>query len=79
MSRVTCHMSHVMCHMSYVTCLKKKEKKRKKGQSGGASRSRVCYQGGLPRLVLIVVSHGLPLVYFHYQFLIIDHTTTSLI
>ena len=57
-SRVTCHLSHVTCHMSPVTChmfylfiyfyffsLKKKL------QSGGASRWRVCYQRGLPRLV----------------------------
>ena len=51
MSRVTCHVSNVTCHMSRVTCpiffffffF---------GKSGGASRWRVCYQRGLPRLVL---------------------------
>ena len=51
MSHVTCHMSRVTCHMSCVTCIiyflllff---------GQSGEASRWRVCYQRGLPRLVL---------------------------
>ena len=57
----TCHVSHVTCHVSRVTChlshviflfyiyiffLRKKI-----GQSGGASRWRVCYQRGLPRLV----------------------------
>ena len=36
---VTCHVSHVTCHVSCVT------------QSVGASRWRVCYQRGLPRLV----------------------------
>ena len=50
MSRVTCHVSHVTCHMLCVTChmslfififL----------PSGKASRWRVCYQQGLPRLV----------------------------
>ena len=38
-------MSHVICNMSHITCKKKLKK-------GGASRSRVCYQRGLPRLVL---------------------------
>ena len=59
MSSVTCHMPHVMCHVSHVTChvscvtchiplfflfflL----------QSGWARRWRVCYQRGLPHLVL---------------------------
>ena len=44
MSRLKCHVSGVTCHMSGVTChffL----------QSGEASRLRVCYQRGLPRLV----------------------------
>ena len=41
MSRVTCHMSHVTCHFSFLF-----------GQSGEAYRWRVCYQRGLPRLVL---------------------------
>ena len=63
-SRVTCHVTCVTCHVSPVTCKKKieekiEEKKFKKyhakkiGQSGGASRWRVCYQRGLPRLVII--------------------------
>ena len=49
MSRVTCHMSHVTCHMSHVTCqffccfF---------GQSGEAYQCRVCYQRGLPSLVI---------------------------
>ena len=37
-----------MCHMSRVTF----KKKIKKLHSGGAYRLRVCYQRGLPRLVL---------------------------
>ena len=56
MSRVTCHLSCVMCHVSHVTC-----------HSVtchmyffiiffykvyGATRWRVCYQHGVPRLVL---------------------------
>ena len=63
MSRVTCHMSRVTCHVSPVTCHMSHVKKKflplnffffyvnKIGQSGGASRGRVCYQRGLPRLV----------------------------
>ena len=59
-----------MCHMSPVTCQKKclkKERKKKVifnptlqiGQSDGASRRRVCYQRGLPRLVLNLGSQNL--------------------
>ena len=52
LSPVTCHVSYVMCHMlqyflfffSYFF-----------GQSGEASRWRVCYQRGLPRLVYFVL------------------------
>ena len=56
-SNVTCHVSGVTCQLSHVTCqffflfffffffL---------GQSGEASQGRVCYQRGLPRLVLVV-------------------------
>ena len=65
MSRVTCHVSPVTCHLSPVTCkkiifqhfnslfliFKFFLRKQKIGQSGGASRWRVCYQRGLPRLV----------------------------
>ena len=36
------HVSHVICHMSRVTCQVSRE----------ASRWRVCYQRGLPRLVI---------------------------
>ena len=57
MSCVTCHLSHFTCHLSHVTChvspvtfyflffivLQKKW--------CGASRWKVCYQRGLPRLV----------------------------
>ena len=46
-SCVTCHMSHVMCHFFHVFLL----------QSGEASWWRVCYQRGVPRLVLIEVTY----------------------
>ena len=56
---VMCHVSPVTCHLSPVTfflfifflSLKKI------GQRGGASRGRVCYQRGLPRLVYEQVQH----------------------
>ena len=41
-SRVTCHMSHVNFFFFFFF-----------GQSGEAYRWRVCYQRGLPRLVLL--------------------------
>ena len=44
------YVSCVTCHMSHVTCLKNFLKKIKKNY--GASRWRVCYQRGLPLLVL---------------------------
>ena len=65
-SRVTCHLSRVTCQNIFFFLhffLKEEEKKeqdkkkkktcilKKIGQSGGASRWRVCYQRGLPRLV----------------------------
>ena len=56
-SRVTCHVSRVTCHVSHVTCHMSCVTKKvfffveKNGKSGEASRSRVCYQRGLPRLV----------------------------
>ena len=41
-----------MCHLSHVFfIIKKIYPLEKNGQSGGASRWRVCYQRGLPRLV----------------------------
>ena len=50
--RVTCHMSPVTCHLSKISKYQKSFFSLKKiEQSGGASRWRVCYQRGLPRLV----------------------------
>ena len=58
---VTCHVSRVTCHMSHVTCqVSQKKKKKKMEKSGGASRLRVCYQRGLPRLVLTRPRHKSP-------------------
>ena len=64
MSGVRCHVSYVRCHVSGVTC--------QVScvtffyffvwQSGEASRWRVCYQRGLPRLVYI--TFGIQNVYF---------------
>ena len=56
-SPVTCHLSHVTCHMSPVTCHLTHVilifcYQKKKILSGEASLWRVCYQRGLPRLVL---------------------------
>ena len=50
-----CHISHVMCQVSYVMC-------HFFVQSGGASRGRVCYQRGLPRVVF-----GVPEVIYTRQ------------
>ena len=60
-SPVTCHVSPVTCHLSNVKQKKFKDKKKimtffylkKIRKIGGASRWRVCYQRGLPRLVFI--------------------------
>ena len=49
-----CHMSHVWCHMSGVTCPVSCvffSSSFFSGQIGGATRWRVYYQRGLPRLV----------------------------
>ena len=87
-SRVTCHVSHVTCHVSPVTCHMSTKKnwtfflfiylyffflcKKKIGKSGGASRWRVCYQRGLPRLVFLQIpvdGFGEKFVYFNTPFL----------
>jgi hypothetical protein len=53
-SLVTCHMLGVTCHMTGVTChLKTKII----WQSVGASRWSICYQQGLPCLVLLYLCH----------------------
>ena len=54
MLRVTCHVSRVICHMSRVTCHVSHVVFFLVffGQSGEAYWWRVCYQRGLPRLVL---------------------------
>ena len=47
MPGVMCQVSGVMCHVPYVMCHVSGVR-----QSGEASPLRVCYQRGLPRLVL---------------------------
>ena len=56
---VTCHMSCVTCHISHVTynISNKNKKKQKNGISGGASRWKVCYQCGLPRLIFLSIQN----------------------
>ena len=56
MLHVTCQVSHVKCHMSRVTCHMWRFFFFFFWQSGGASRWRVCYQRGLPRLVIYICS-----------------------
>ena len=53
-SCVACHVSCVMCHLPCVPCFFCFFLCKKDFQSGGASRWRVCYQQGLPRLVFYI-------------------------
>ena len=75
-SRVTCHLSPVTCHMSHVFFLffiyiffsSSFFTLKQIGQSGGASCRRVCYQRGLPRLVIYTYEHyRVPLQLFATQ------------
>ena len=52
MSRVMCHLSHVTCHVSHVACHMSLFFS---SFFFGASWWRVCYQLGLPRLVLTLI------------------------
>ena len=74
MSRVMCQLPHVTCHMSPVKCHMSHVKKKlhffvcfflhkKIGQSGGASRWRVCYQRGLPHLALVDTLYFVVLIF----------------
>ena len=58
MSHVTFHMSHVRCQVSGVTS-QVSHVSFFSGQSVGASRWRVCYQRGLPRLVFSLTASKL--------------------
>ena len=65
MSPVTCPGSHVTCHMSRVACPLFHlifSIKFFSSHSGGASRRRVCYQRGLPRLVSLSPPHKIMLL-----------------
>ena len=59
---VTCHLSPVTSHMFFFIKKTKKQHyiypSEKIGQSGGASRWRLCYQRGLPCLVLDSISEN---------------------
>ena len=72
-SGVTCHLSRVTCHVSHVTCHMSHVKKNiyiyffLNGKSGEASRSRVCYQRGLPRLVWIAITWKLNKFFFVFE------------
>ena len=54
MSHVMCHVSNVMCQVSRVTWHMSPFFSSLKKKSGGARRWRVCYQRGLPSLVLLL-------------------------
>ena len=64
MSPVMCHLWRVTCHMSPVTCIYLFIYLKKIQLSVGASLWRVCYQRGLPHLVLR---------YKVYFFLVLHH------
>ena len=78
MSAVRCHMSNVRCQVSGVK--KNSSSFFFSGQSGAASRWRVCYQRGLPRLVLHLIktctkysksgsSQGNLMLMFNFEFI----------
>ena len=67
----TCHMSGVRCQVSRVTCLFFFFFFFFFGQKVGASRWRVCYQRGLPRLVFNpeqIRIIFIILVYYQYEY-----------
>ena len=85
-SHVTCHMSPVTCHKSPVACHMSEKNfffhffilkkiyicpSEQIGQSGGSSRWRVCYQWGLPYLVLTLTWK-----IFNNQFVTLRHPET---
>ena len=51
---VTCHMSCVVCHVSCFRCHMSQIKNKLTKIIGGATCWMVCYQRGIPRLVLII-------------------------
>ena len=55
MAHVTCNISCVTCHVSNFTCHMSCVTYHFLWQSGEASLWRVCYQWGLPRLVIVIV------------------------
>ena len=59
-SCVTCHVSHVTCHMSIFFIFLFFF-----GQSGQAYRWRVCYQRGLPRLVIYILGSSWNNAFYH--------------
>ena len=61
MSGVMCHVSHVTCHILFYFSFSFF------GQNCGASRWRVCYQRGLPRLVFTFGGCFLDLILILYK------------
>ena len=57
LSRVTCHLSRVTCHLLHIFYIFIFFILQKNLQSVGASRWRVCYQRGLPRLVFFFIEN----------------------
>ena len=87
-SHVTCHVSHVTCPKKIGNIFvikkinkqinKKNRSQNKIWQSGGASQWRVCYQRGIPRLVLIMIKIFFLNIFFSTQFQQKkSHTNTS--
>ena len=56
MSHIAYQVSHVTCQVSHIHCIFSVGG----GQNDGASKWRVCYQRGLPRLVLLQDRVGIP-------------------
>ena len=66
-SRVRCHVSHVTCHINFNLLFIYFF-----GQSGEASRWRVCYQRGLPRLFILSFTHLNEIIIYIYALFVMS-------
>ena len=66
MSRVTWHVSHVMCHNSHLFF----------GQSGEAHWWMVCYQQGLPCLV---IHYSMHVMFVNFEIILIILTFETIV